>query len=247
MPKKTCFIITPIGGELTPTRTRVDQWEELIYKPALGKQFKIIRADKISAPGIITEQILNLIVNADLAIIDYTDLNPNVMYEAAIRHISHKPFIQIHPITLRLPFDISNLRSIPYDADDLQYPLKLSKHIKKAYEEMQDQDYKVPEILPFKFDLEKIVSDPVKFVEVLKQYLPSSTLNENLFSYQPKISEVYENPVNTAMGAVSLYASNRVKCPACGLIQNILINPIGTMVLGPVKHYRCNNCGAEFE
>ena len=197
--KKTCFIITPIGGEQTPIRNRVDQWEKLIYKPALGKHFKIIRADKIAAPGIITEQILNQIVYADLAIIDYTDLNANVMYEAAIRHISHKPFIQIHPITRRLPFDISNLRSIGYDTDDLQYPLKLAKQIKRAYEEMQDQIYKVPEIIPYKFDLEKICSDPLKFVELLKQHLPLSSVNDNLVSYQPRITEVYDYPLDIAL------------------------------------------------
>jgi hypothetical protein len=242
--KKKCFIITPIGAEHSPTRKRVDQWEKQIYEPSLGNDFKIIRADQISAPGIITEQILDHIAHADLALIDYTELNPNVMYEAAIRHISHKPFIQIYPITLRLPFDISNLRAISYDPDDLQYPIKLCEKIKAAYLEMQDTGYKVPELLPLKFDLEKIVSDPVRFVEVLKQHLPLTPVKGTLLAQEPHISEVIDSPYDTSLGL----NPNKVMCPKCGIVQTMPISLYWTALpAGVTRRYKCNHCGTEFK
>jgi len=51
----------------------------------------VIRADKISEPGIITTQIIGHIVDAELVIADLTDKNPNVFYELAIRHAIRNP------------------------------------------------------------------------------------------------------------------------------------------------------------
>jgi hypothetical protein len=244
--KKICFIITPIGDANSQTRYRVDQWMELIYKPALGDIFTLIRADKIAATGIITEQILDKIVHADLAIIDYTDLNPNVMYEAAIRHLSRKKFIQIHPDTLRLPFDINNLRSIPYNSQDLDYPTKLRELIRKFYKEMQDPKYKIPELLPVKFDPEQIVKDPVKFVEILKGHLllTKEAGNSLLSSEQSNIIEVQNEPT------ASTNNMKTIKCPKCGALQTFPNIPhstiLGILVASPSTHYKCNICGTEF-
>ena len=133
--------------------------------------YKIIRADKHADPGIITEQIIDFIINAELAIIDYTDLNPNVMYEVAIRHLSEKPFIQIHPNGTRLPFDISNLRSIVYDPNDIKYPEKLIDELKKSLNSIESSDYEQPKIVKEKFNLDRVFNDPEKFVELLKKHL----------------------------------------------------------------------------
>lgn len=247
--KKICFIITPIGDVDSPTRKRVNQWMEHIYEKALGDEFEIIRADKISSPGIITEQILDLIINADLVIIDYTELNPNVMYEAAIRHIARKPFIQIYPHTLHLPFDIKDLRGIPYDPDNLQYPSMLVEDIVKSYNAIQKSDYKVPEILPLKFDLERIVSEPEKFVDILKKHLPLTVTNRNrLLEYQENISEVYEQPwMQELRSAATGIYSKKVKCPKCGVLQTFNKTAWSTEeMMGMSKHYLCNNCGTEF-
>lgn len=247
--KKDCFIITPIAENISFTRKRVDQWLKLIYKPALEDIFELIRADQISAPGKITEQVLHHVVTADLAIIDYTGINPNVMYEAAIRHISGKPYIQIYPIKEILPFDIKNLRAIPYDPDNLEYPSKLVSEIKKSYASIQNPDYKVPEILPLKFDLEKIVSDPVKFVEILKQhFLISSEKNKTLIEKKQNITEIYESPwidsLQTALGITT----KTIKCPKCGILQNITESAFQNAVVSSIyrKHYKCEVCGTEF-
>jgi hypothetical protein len=243
--KKKCFIITPIGDEHSLTRKRLDQWMKLIYEPALGKEYTLKHAAQISAPGVITEQILDYIVHADLVPIDYTELNPNVMYEAAIRHISHKLYIQIYPITQRLPFDISNLRAIRYDPDDLQYPTQLRERIKAANIEMQDPNYKVTELLPLKFDIEKIVSDPVKFVDLLKKYLLLPNNNGSLLGNEQNIIEILNTPYDTLFG---LPYSNKITCPKCGIIQT-MPNSLSWVSLpaGTTRRYKCSNCGTEFQ
>jgi hypothetical protein len=243
--KKICFIITPIGSTGSTTRKRVDQWEELIYKPALSEEFNIVRAD--SAPGLITSQILDHIITADLAIIDYTELNPNVMYEAAIRHLANKPFIQIAPDGLILPFDIQNLRTIKYDPNDLTYTTGLLKKIRQAYIATTQKKYKVPEVLPIKFDLEKIVSDPEKFVELLKKHLTPSK-EGNLLEYQENISEIYESPMAKSIAAV-LGSNETVTCPKCRTIQTFTRSPLYSNLswaTGNVRHYKCNVCETEF-
>lgn len=246
--EKNCFVITPIGSDNSPTRNRVIQWDELIYKPALEDEYNLILSHEIAAPGIITEQIVRHVAYDDLAIIDYTDLNPNVMYEAAIRHLSLKPLIQIMPNTVKLPFDLHNWRAIPYDPYNLQYPAKLCQDIKKANEEIHDPNYKVPELLPIKFDFDKIISDPLKFVEILKQHLISP------MSTDPSIIEVYDSP--SMMGSPTLVSGSllggmqKVRCPQCGTLKDFPSSGSNVAMYGTVfgmnKHYLCNVCGTEF-
>ena len=45
------------------------------------------------------------ILNADLVVADFTDLNPNALYELGIRHSTLKPVIHIAKAGTALPFD----------------------------------------------------------------------------------------------------------------------------------------------
>lgn len=155
------------------------------------------------------------------------------MYEAAIRHIAKKPIIQIYPNGQKIPFDITNLRSIMYDPDDLLYPEKLKELIKKAIEEIEKPDYKMPEILKYKFDLERICSDPAKFVELLKKHLTN-------FSFLDGVSSKLEPAIIEKVWTTS---TNRIKCPKCGVTTSSDYN----FTLNISNTYRCNNCKTEFE
>ncbi len=65
--KKICFVISPIGEEDTETRKRSDQvLKHIITGPVEQLGYEVIRADKISEPGIITTQIIQYIVDASL-------------------------------------------------------------------------------------------------------------------------------------------------------------------------------------
>ncbi|WP_146092595.1 hypothetical protein [Xanthomonas arboricola] len=116
MVPKTCFVVCPIGEAGSETRRRSDQMLKYVHEPALAKfGYEIVRADKILKSGLITSQIINLILEADLVIADLTENNPNVYYELALRHATAKPFIQVAIAGQKIPFDISGLRTIFVD------------------------------------------------------------------------------------------------------------------------------------
>jgi len=117
MPQKNqrCFVISPIGKEGTEIRQRSDLLLLHIVKPVLEKNgYDVIRADNLSQPGIITNQIIDELIEADLVIADLTSHNPNVFYELAVRHAMEKPIIHMIEWGQDLPFDIANFRTIFY-------------------------------------------------------------------------------------------------------------------------------------
>lgn len=118
--KKICFVISPIGEEGSETRTRSDQiLKHIITQPVSQLGYEVIRADKISEPGIITTQIIEYIVDAELVIADLTDHNPNVFYELAIRHAMRKPLVQMIRKGDVIPFDVAATRVIQFDLHNL--------------------------------------------------------------------------------------------------------------------------------
>ena len=58
------------------------------------------------------------VIEDDLVISDLTDLNPNVLYELAVRHAILKPFVQIITKGQTIPFDVSGIRTVFFDLQD---------------------------------------------------------------------------------------------------------------------------------
>ncbi len=113
--KKTCFVICPIGSEGSAKREHSDLVLKHIISPVLDPlKFKPIRADELPLPGIITNQIIDLLIEAPLVIADLTDENPNVYYELAVRHAVGKPCVHMIKADQSIPFDNSGVRAIPY-------------------------------------------------------------------------------------------------------------------------------------
>lgn len=118
--KKICFVISPIGEEGSDIRERSDQvLKHIITGPMEQLGYEVIRADKISEPGIITTQIIEHIVDAALVIADLTDKNPNVFYELALRHAIRKPLVQMIKKGEIIPFDVAATRIIQFDLHSL--------------------------------------------------------------------------------------------------------------------------------
>ncbi len=116
--EQVCFLIAPIGEEKSDVRDHSDKTLRDIVRPAATKlKLKAMRADNISRPGMITLQVIDYIVNCAVCVADLTGLNPNVMYELAIRHATGRPVIQICHKNDRLPFDIKDFRTIFFDID----------------------------------------------------------------------------------------------------------------------------------
>jgi hypothetical protein len=80
--------------------------------------FRLERADLISKPGIITNDIVNAIVNADVCVADLSELNANVFYELGIAHSAKRPTIHIASNRTVLPFDNLGYRAIFFDPFD---------------------------------------------------------------------------------------------------------------------------------
>lgn len=117
---KTCFVICPIGEENSHERKHSDMLLKHMIQPVLSTYgFNVIRADKIEKTGLITQQILEHLVKSRLCIADLSFNNPNVFYELGVRHMSRLPTIQVIRKGDKIPFDVSQGRTIVIDTSDV--------------------------------------------------------------------------------------------------------------------------------
>ncbi len=141
-----CFYITAIGEDGSDERKHSDLFLGSIVEPALDSlKLKVVRADQIDKPGTITKQIIELLSKAKLVIADLSFNNPNVFYELAIRHAFRLPTVQIVRRGDKIPFDVSNSRTIIIDTTDIYslipmldtYRAEIASQVRQA---IQDPD-----------------------------------------------------------------------------------------------------------
>ncbi len=89
-----------------------------LVQRVLGEKFQVVRADEIDDEGLITNQIIEHLIEDDLVVADLTGLNPNVFYEVAVRHAARKPIVHLITAGQEIPFDVANMRAVPYALDD---------------------------------------------------------------------------------------------------------------------------------
>lgn len=115
---KNLFVIMPFGiKKLDDREYNFDNVYESIIKPAgIIENWKVSRIDEHPNAGLITNQILKELLEADVVLAEITTPNPNVFYELGIRQtISRRGTILIAQQGTKLPFDISSQRVIFYD------------------------------------------------------------------------------------------------------------------------------------
>lgn len=118
--RKVCFAVTPIGEEGSEIRRRSDQVLRYIIEPVMANlDYETVRADRISQPGMITNQVIEHLIDDDLVVADLTGSNPNVFYELAIRHATRKPIVTLIEAGERIPFDVNQSRTIQFTYRDL--------------------------------------------------------------------------------------------------------------------------------
>jgi hypothetical protein len=106
MPDKICFVIAPIGEEGSDIRKRSDRMFTYVIEPAAKEcGYKAVRADKISKPGIITNQVIQEVIGPPMVVADLTGRNANAFYELAIRHMVKHPLVQMITKGEAIPFE----------------------------------------------------------------------------------------------------------------------------------------------
>ncbi|KAB7728117.1 hypothetical protein F5984_20440 [Rudanella paleaurantiibacter] len=116
--KRKAFFITPLGDDRSEIRRVTDGLIRAVIEPVLRKHnIDLVPPHKIYEPGTITRQIIRHILESELVIANLTGLNPNVMYELAVRHAKRLPVIIIAQTGTKLPFDLAAERTIFFDND----------------------------------------------------------------------------------------------------------------------------------
>lgn len=100
--------------------------------------YKAVRGDDVHRPGIILQDIISEIQEADIVIAEITPVNANVFYELGYAHALKKHTILLAERGNELPFDIRSYRVIFYDnsikgKDSVEETLE--KHLKSINEE----------------------------------------------------------------------------------------------------------------
>ncbi len=119
-PESLCFYITPIGDDGSEVRRHADMLMRHLVEPAFGEfKIRVVRADRIEKSGLISQQIFEHIVSAKFCVADLSFGNPNAFYELGIRHMTKLPTIQIIRKGDKIPFDVSQGRTITVDLSDI--------------------------------------------------------------------------------------------------------------------------------
>ncbi|WP_283137496.1 hypothetical protein [Rhizohabitans arisaemae] len=120
----SCFVLGPLGDPYAKAGSpKLKIYEEMrvVYENVIQTAcaaFGItpIRADELPSTGEIADQICRHVKEADLVIADLTGLNPNVIWELALRQGTGKPTIQLRDAAdaADLPFYLAKVRTIMY-------------------------------------------------------------------------------------------------------------------------------------
>ena len=123
--RKTCFVIMPFGKKKDDEGHEIDFdviYDDIIKEPVKQAGLECIRCDDIEEAGSIHEDMFAQIATADVAVVDITNLNPNVFYELGARHaLKDCVTVLIRKRGGAIPFNIQDMRIIEYPSETGRY------------------------------------------------------------------------------------------------------------------------------
>jgi hypothetical protein len=169
---KKLFLICPIGDAESNTRERSDSVLAYIVKPiALSCGYEVLRGDQTGNPTIITTDIINNLIESDLVIADLTDHNPNVYYELGIVHALRKPVIQIIQKEQKVPFDVSQIRTIDFDYQSVPSVNQCQAQIRDSIQKIEAGGGKVDNPISLALDINAFRQSTIPVETSLKEIL----------------------------------------------------------------------------
>lgn len=99
---------------MMPFDARFTEVYHAIQRAGSKVGMKVNRADDIWVHHQIIQDIVSLIDHSRVVVVDCTDRNPNVFYEAGIAHTLGREVIMITQHIDNVPFDLRHLRAITY-------------------------------------------------------------------------------------------------------------------------------------
>jgi len=144
---RLCFVITPIGDEDSAQRRHANMVLKNVIEPVVSELGLIARrADQIDRAGIITQQIFECLAKARICVADLSFSNPNAFYELGVRHMCKLPTVQIIRKGDKIPFDVSQGRTIKMDMSDVYSVMdsvdSAKKELKQHLRHALSNDYK---------------------------------------------------------------------------------------------------------
>jgi|WetSurMetagenome_2_1015567.scaffolds.fasta_scaffold46378_1 hypothetical protein len=143
MPATLCFILMPFNKKKDATGREIDfdaVYERLIAPAVCDAGMEPLRADEERSGGIIHKPMFERLILCDYAVADLTTANANVFYELGVRHAvkPHATVLMFAEGSGQLPFDVSQLRAIPYGISPVGVPTDEEKYRKLLTERLKD-------------------------------------------------------------------------------------------------------------
>jgi hypothetical protein len=196
-----CFVISVIGKKGSDERKYADQLFKHIILPAAKRagydEANVKRADHFDEQGMITVQVVNAILNYDMVVADLTHSNPNVYYELAIRHQTGKPIVQMMMEGTELPFDVAQVRTVPFGMDLDEVEIAKDELLKKLISAKSDPSPVVNPITQAK-EIAQLKSGPNE------QYRTLGLIVETQSAILAAIKDLKDTPVRLDSGRAAL-------------------------------------------
>lgn len=125
--KPVCFVVMPFASEL-------DFIYRVIKKTVESYDMRCVRSDEIFVSRPVVEDLKVQIAESDLVIVDFTNKNPNVYYEAGLADAWKKKWIVLTQSPDDLTFDVRHIRTILY-SNKMGADVKLRENLDQAIQE----------------------------------------------------------------------------------------------------------------